>query len=467
MVVAGLCVSGVSIVYHRILPANATTASLTYLLMVLAAATLWGLPEAVFASVWSMLCLDYYFLAPVGMGIDDPQNWVAWCVYLVTALVASNLSTRLRKKAEEATDRKLEIERLYALSRSLMFGDSGAALSQEIPSHVTQLFGCAGVAFFDLASGQVYRRGLTGAIPEEALRQIAGTDQAAFKGGSQAAVVPVNLGGTAIGSIGFQPPSISKTTMQAVANLTAIAVDRARKQEAAGRADAARRHQELKSTLLDALAHDFQTPVTSIRASVSAMLAEPRGADLREWLEILNEESTRLGFMMAEAIQMARIEAGHLDLDLQTHTVEDLVLSALGGDVGEPSQVIVDLQAGLPQVSADAGMIRLVIRQLAGNALKYSAGSRITVRAEAAGGCVVVSVTDRGPGIPAKEQERIFEEYFRGSQGRGSLAGTGMGLPIARQVIEAHHGCIWVDSRPGEGAKFSFTLPFAHEEASV
>jgi signal transduction histidine kinase len=198
------------------------------------------------------------------------------------------------------------------------------------------------------------------------------------------------------------------------------------------------------------------------------MLAESPGRDQQEWLEIMDEESGRLSAMMTEAIQMARIEAGHMDLDKQMHTVEDLVYSALEKEMAEGSQVEIDLPQGLPAVAADAGLIRLVIRQIAGNALKYSQpGAPVTVGAHVGDTGVVISVTDRGPGIPAEEQRQIFEKYYRGKQGRGHLNGMGMGLPIARQIVEAHHGRIWVESQLGEGATFSFTLPLAHEEASV
>jgi len=247
----------------------------------------------------------------------------------------------------------------------------------------------------------------------------------------------------------------------------ALAMDRARKQEAAAQAVGARRHQELKSMLLDALAHEFQTPLTSIRAGIDAMLEEAPRRDQREWLEIMNQESARLSAMMTEAIQMARIEAGHVDLDLHTHTVEDLVYSALEKEAAG-SQVEISLPQDLPPISADAGLIRLVIRQIAGNALKYSQpGTPITVSARAGENAVEISITDRGPGIPGDEQRRIFEKYYRGKQGRGHPTGMGMGLPIAQQVVEAHAGKLWVESRAGEGASFSFTLPFAHEEASV
>lgn len=467
--IMGAGLTAVSILYHYTIRANSTTAALTYLLVVLGAATLWGLPEAMAASVLSMLCLDYYFLPPVpALGIDDPQNWVAWCAFIITSLVVSELSTRLKMRALEATQRQSEIERMYALSCSLMHDGAAAALAQRIPEQVAAIFGCPGVAFFDAFSGQIHRAGSAAAIPEAALIETAGPTDLPRSAAGNAAVVRVHLGAETVGSLGFSDASISAPAMQSIANLVALAVDRARKHDATAQAEGARRHQELKSMLLDALAHEFQTPLTSIRAGIDAMLAETQGRDRQEWLEIIDEESGRLSAMMTEAIQMARIEAGHVDLDKQMHTVEDLVYSALEKQMAEGSQIEIDLPPGLPPVYADAGLIRLVIRQIAGNALKYSQpGTPVTVRAHAGDTGVVISVTDRGPGIPAEEQRQIFEKYYRGKQGHGHLTGMGMGLPIARQVLEAHHGRVWVESQPGEGATFSFALPVAHEEASV
>jgi two-component system sensor histidine kinase KdpD len=475
--IMGAGLPAVSMLYHYTIRANSTTAALTFLLLVLGAAVLWGLPEAILASALSVLCLDYYFLPPVpSFGIDDPQNWMAWCTFLITSLVVSELSTRLKKRAFEATQRQREIERMYALSCSLMQASAPAALAQRIPGQVADTFGCGGVAFFDALSGQIHRTGMVAGISETAIMEAAMQAAMAAAGPSGAprtavgdtALVSVTLGGSSVGSLAIAGAAISAPAMQSIANLIALAMDRARKQEAAAQSEGTRRHQELKSMLLDALAHEFQTPLTSIRAAIDAMLADCPERDRREWLEIMDEESGRLHAMMTEAIQMARIEAGHVDLDKHTHTVEDLVCSALKKEMAEGSQVEIDLPQGLPPVSADAGLIRLVIRQIAGNALKYSQpGAPVTVCAHTGDRGVVISVTDRGPGIPAEEQRRIFERYYRGKHGPGHVTGMGMGLPIARQVVEAHHGRIWVESQPGEGATFSFALPLAHEEASV
>jgi two-component system sensor histidine kinase KdpD len=473
-VILRVAIIGVSIMapawfYHYTIHANSTTASLSFLLIVLAAATLWGLPEAMLASACSVLCLDYFFYPPVpSFGIDDPQNWVAWFAFLITSFVVSDLSRRLKRRALEATNRRHEIERMYALSCSLMPGDTVRGLAEHIPDRIAEVFGCPSVAFFDRVSGEIHRAGAPADISDASLRRTARAADAPRGAPEGAAFVPVSLGAETIGSLGFNGASMSPPTMQSIANLVALAMDRARKQEAAGQAEASRKHQELKSMLLDALAHEFQTPLTSIRAGIAAMLAESPDRDQREWLEIMDEESGRLTAMMAEAIQMARIEAGHVDLDKQAHTVEDLVYSALEKKMADGTQIEIDLAQGLPPVSADAGLIRLVLRQLTGNALKYSRpGDAISVRAKAGEDGVVISVCDRGPGISPDEQRRIFEKYYRGKHGRGHVTGMGMGLPIARQIVEAHDGHIWVESQPGAGATFSFTLPLAREEVNA
>jgi two-component system, OmpR family, sensor histidine kinase KdpD len=468
MIVAAIVLSAISSLYHSI-EANTATASLTFLLLVLGAAAYWGFLEALFASVWCMILLNYHFLPPLySMGIDDPQNWVAWVAFLVTSVMGSNLATQLKRRVAEAARRQNEIERLYDLSCYLMLDDTHTGLAKRIPEHVARVVGCAGVAFYERASGVVFRAGTPDRIPQEALIRLTGSLELWNDPDGEAAVVPVNLGATALGSLGFQGAAISGTSMQAIANLVALGLDRAQKQQMAAQGEAARRHQELKSMLLDALAHEFQTPLTSMRVAVDAALAEPPGAEQREWLEIVDEESTRLRSLMTEAIQMARIEAGHVDLDKQTHTLDDLLHSALKRELTEPGQVEIDLPSGLPAVSVDAGMIRLALRQIVGNALKYSGpGAPIEVRVRTSDNSVEISISDEGPGIPVEEQPFIFEKFYRGRQGHSSQSGMGMGLPIVRQVVEAHGGQVWVDSRPGEGATFSFTLPFAQEEANA
>jgi two-component system sensor histidine kinase KdpD len=276
-------------------------------------------------------------------------------------------------------------------------------------------------------------------------------------------VVPLKLGGKGLGSLAIFGEAISQTAVNAVGNLAAIAMERARAEEAETRMEAARQNEQMKSMLLDALAHEFKTPLTSIKAAASSILDEEPSPH-RELATIIDEETDRLDSMVNETIWMARIEAGDLHLQKMPVSVALLIHAALEKlkiqlkdreiDVGVPPN--------LPDVLADTELAGLTLRQLIINALKYSdPESPIWISAVFQNGFVKLSVRDSGPGIPKAEQHRIFEKYYRGSERRARVPGTGMGLAIARNIVEAHGGEIRVESAPSEGSEFSFTLPAA------
>jgi two-component system sensor histidine kinase KdpD len=224
--------------------------------------------------------------------------------------------------------------------------------------------------------------------------------------------------------------------------------------------EAARQNEAMKSMMLDALAHEFKTPLTSIKAAASSILDERPNAQ-KELVTIIEEESDRLDSLVTETIRMARIEAGDFRLDRRLHSVRQLIDAALKKlrILLEDREICVEAEPNLPEVAADGELIELTIRQLLMNALKYARpDSRILIRAVAQNGTVQISVKDFGPGIPSKDLSRIFEKYYRAESG-GGVPGTGMGLTIARDIVEAHGGVIWAGSVPGEGSEFFFTLP--------
>jgi two-component system sensor histidine kinase KdpD len=204
--------------------------------------------------------------------------------------------------------------------------------------------------------------------------------------------------------------------------------------------------------------------LTSIKAASTALLSSTGlGPEQQhELISIMDEEADRLSVLVTEAIHMARIEAGRVHLQRESYSLDDLVHSAVHKlkPALEDRHIDVKLPSGLPPVWADRELIEIALRQLIDNALKYSPrDSPVSVSAELSDNRVVVSVADRGPGIPEEEQTRIFEKFYRADASRHQIPGAGLGLVIAREIIQVHGGEIWVESKPGEGSTFRFSLP--------
>ena len=467
-------IASITFVCWRLIPANATTAGFAYLIAILVIAAGWGLVEALVASIASVLCFNYFFFEPVHtFNIAEPENWVALFAFLVTSLVASQLSAQARQRAQDALESQRELAMLYALSRAILLIDVSASPGRYIAHQIQNIFGFSSVVLFDSKGGEIHHAGSN--IPaalDELLRQSAtggkGKDALAFG----YSLTPIALGGEFIGSLAVEGSTLSDAASLALANLVAVALEKVRSQEAANRAEAARQSEELKSTLLDSLAHEFKTPLTSAKAAATALLplssSLPEGQ--RELISIIDEEVDRLTHLITEATEMARIEAGELRLRAGQHSAGKLVDIALEKMEAkmEGRNVSVQLVNHLPEILVDPDMVALALGQLLDNAMKYSPpASPIAIGAESMGRKVVISVTDQGPGIPEAERKRVFEKFYRSPNTRQHILGTGMGLAIAREIVSAHGGEIGVDSNPGGGSRFWISLPVVEEKRSA
>ena len=451
---------------------NSPTAAFSFLLLVLALAARAGLAESIAASFAGMLAYNYFFLPPIGtLTIADPQNWVALVVFLITAVTASELSSSARRKAAEAKAKQREIQRLYDFSRALMLRDPETTMETRITQQIIDLFGVEDVWFYDAAANRI-----TGSTSPQATAVESGMREVARTGRIQRnfgqLLAPIGFGGRQLGSIGVSGTVLpSEVALQAVAQLIAIAIERERAQEIANRSAAQRQSEQLKSTLLDALAHEFKTPLTSIKAATTSLLPRSTLDGVgRELLTVVDEEADRLTNLVNDSIELARWDSGPVLLQSQPCSAEALISSSVTQlrALFEGRQLELSVEPDLPFFSADRRLSELVMRQLIGNALKYSPPSSI-IRISAASekDHAVVSVHNTGTEIPITEQERLFEKFYRSPHARGRVAGTGLGLAIAREIIEAHGGKLWVDSGPSKGVRFSFTLPFAKSPTSL
>ncbi len=460
-----LAVAGTLALYRLVLSVNNTTVALSLLLVVLGVSARWGLAEATVASIVAVLGLNYYFLEPIGtFSIDDPQNYVALAAFLVTAVTASQLAERVRRRAAEAEARRLEIERLYELVQAMMLSGNARRTIREFVQRVVQVFGCEAAAFYYRPGEEFFRSGPeSNPVTDHDLLAAAEVEELSVNAGRSLATAPVRLGGHPLGAMALLGPLPSDQSLRAIVNLIAISVEKARAIEDASHAEAARQSEVLKSALLDSLAHDIKTPLTSIKAAVTSLLGAAAGAD-RELLTIINEEADRLNQLAAEVIAMARVEAGKLHLDKRAVTAAELLETALGelSGVRRARPVTVLVAPDLPRAECDPELVQQVVKQLVENAFKYSPeASPLTISAVRKGEKIVIGVADRGAGIDEDERARIFDKFFRGRRYRFETKGTGMGLAIAKGIVEAHGEKIWVESEPGQGSAFYFSLPAA------
>jgi len=452
----------ITAVYFR-LHINPTTVALTFLVGVLLASAYWGLRYALVLALLATAVFNFFFLPPVGtFTIADPQNWIALFAFLVTALVASNLAERARSEAERAKQRRREVERLYGLSQRLLASENVLELLNALPLYVKETFSVGDVVVMAGDPPAAYRSSLDATFEESVLRSTLLRGEPITQGGIS--YVPLRLGMRTVGALAVTGYELSRETLDALGSLAGLAIERAKALEALSKNRAEQEHERLRSALLDSVTHEFRTPLTSIKASVTTLLS---GAALddqgrRELLTVIEEETDRLNRLVGEAAEMAQLDAGLFKLDLEPHSIQDALQPALQDARSslESHPVEVIAAADLPRVRMDVLRIREVLMHLLENAGKYSdPGAPVKVISEVKGDRLLTSISDRGPGIDSFEQSLIFEKFYRGQHQRYTAPGTGMGLAIAKVIVEAHGGTISVVSQLGSGSVFSFSLP--------
>jgi two-component system, OmpR family, sensor histidine kinase KdpD len=459
-------VAVIVLVYRRVVSVNPTTVALTFLVAVLIISAFWGLRYSVFVAVLVTLAFNFFFLPPYGrLIIADPQNWVALVAFLVTAIIASHLSERARREALRANQRRREIERLYGFSRQLLTTEHVLELLNSLPRFLVESFGARAAALFIPGRDDVYYSGLDAReLNAERLNSVTARGEPVVEIGPALCFAPLRIGIKTAGAFGISGTVLSRETLEALGTLMAIAIERTGAVENLGKAEASKESEKLRSAILDSVSHEFRTPLTSIKASVTTMLSNGNleTSQREELLTVINEETDRLNHLVGEAAEMAQLDGNQVELNRELHPIRDAIEQALEDAKQRLADhpVDVSISDGLPPVPIDLERIVAVLVHLLENAGKYSPPkSPIRITVESHGAAVMVSVSDRGPGIDDFEQALIFDKFYRGRNERARIQGTGLGLAIAKAVVEAHGGTIGVTSQVGQGSVFHFTLP--------
>jgi two-component system sensor histidine kinase KdpD len=416
-----------------------------YVFAVLPIAIVFGLAFALPVSVASMLAFNWFFLPPTHtFQLRDSENWFALAVYLGTAVVVSELAARSRRRAAAAEQRERESMLLAGVATDLLRGRGLARELDDIASDTAHVLGVGAAQIVLGPTGRPPR----GKAPH-----------------------PLEAADKAVGTLytpEHEPPNASarRRFLPALSALLAVAVERDRLEREALEAETLRRSDLVKTALLRAVSHDLRSPLTGISTAIGALRNESltlTGEDRAELLETIDLESTRLSRMVADLLDLSRLEAGAAAPEPEVWGVDDLVRSAVGS-LGADERV--ETLGDAPLVNVDAAQIQRVLANLIENALKFSpAGEHVAVRVTSTRREAIVRVVDHGPGLGPEELELVFEPFYRGSRAAGS--GAGLGLAIARGFAEANGGRLWAESRPEQGATFALALPVVEVPAEL
>jgi len=469
-ILLSLAVVGVATwVSYGILHVNATTAGFLYLLLILIVASTWGFWEAAAFSVTASFLFNFYFFPPVGtLTIADPQNSVALFTFLFVSLIASRLSTKARRRAQDAVERQQDIERLYTFSRSILLIGTAEPFQNQLVRKLADVFEVNSVTLYDLRSGEFFRAGPSDLEAMDVkLRESAAHGTVFSDDKANWMVTAVRLGAEPIASLGLQGTKMADSTVQGIANLVAIGLERARAQDLAHQVEVAQQSERLRSTLIDAMAHEFKTPLTSIKAATTMLLANPgQPAESRmEMIKVADEEAERLRKLIDNTIEMARLDTAHIEIKPELADVRMIIDETVAAMKPELGKRPIEIDAGgqIHEIAVDCRLIKLAIKQLLDNALKYSPeDTPLRIRAHRVADDAVIEITDYGNGIPAQEQHRIFDRFYRSPSVQQQIPGSGLGLTIARSIARAHQGDLMVTSRSGE-TTFRLTVPILNK----
>jgi two-component system sensor histidine kinase KdpD len=449
---------------------STTDIAMVFLLAVVVTATRARQAPALVAAVLSIAFFDFFFVPPFyTFAVSDVRYTLTFVVMLVIGVVMSRLTGRIREQAESSRGREQRTAAAYALSRDVAVAREPREVTAAAAKHISDAFASRVTTILpDVAGALITDDGVAQWVFEHGRMAGLGTDTLPA---SPALYLPLAAGGGTLGVVRIEPHDpkdaldpVRRQLLETFVGQAASALERAQLADRHHKAQSEVEAERLRTSLLSSLSHDLRTPLAGIEGAASSLLEE--GTTLtpelrREHARTILEESRRMTRLIANLLDMVRLETGALAVHKEWQPLEEVVGIALIrlDERLAGREVQTALPADLPLVEIDGVLVEQVFINLIENAVKYSpAASPLEISARAAPDAVIVSVADRGPGIPAGESERIFDKFHRLPAG-GAGSGVGLGLTICRGIVSAHGGRIWAENRPEGGAVFRFTLP--------
>jgi two-component system sensor histidine kinase KdpD len=434
-----------------------------YLIFVVVAAFYGGFWQATLVSVIAVGGLDYFFDEPLfSFSVGRLADWVELGAFEFTALVISELSNRAQLRASEAITERRDTERLYQTARRMLLLESQGDPGHQVSLLVRETFELRGVVVFDAPSTRTYESGspVHGAV--ERARDAFSRDVDTFDSGEQTWFCALRVGVRPVGALalcGTQMRDLAATTL---ASLVAIALERAHTLEKHYHAEAARQAEQLRSAVLDSLAHQFKTPLTVIRTASAGLPAAGGLCEAQtELVSLIDQEARKLNELATRLVSAPNLDSVEFEGEPEPLILSRLIKTTLQ-EFAAPDRdrfrMLVPRQE--PPVFANRELVLTALAQLVDNALKYSAPeSPIDVRFAIQEQAVILSVRSKGLVLANADRERIFERFYRAPGARDHSSGTGLGLSIVKAIAANQRGHVWAEGEPGYGTVFSFSLP--------
>jgi two-component system sensor histidine kinase KdpD len=447
-------------------------ASVLFLLITMVVAWRGGFPAAVSVAVFATLCLNYFFTEPrYTVRIVSAADIASLCAFASVALLTSHLSHQIHVQSETLIEQRERQRALYQLATATLLLDWRDPIGDQICALVQNTTNARGVALLEAPANSFSVAGKV-ATSTDSLRASLMANQNSDLVRAGKALRVLHSGIRPIGVLCVEGDNLDALTVDAAAPIIASAIERARALNGEVAAESERFSEQLRTSILDGLAHAFKTPLTTISVSSSALadLSSLPEKEKRDLLLLIRSEADRLARITERVLRTARLDRKSV-LVLHTQSISDLAQDAIA-ELAVPDRDRVHLadSSGGARVNVDAGILKLAILQIIENALKYSpASSRVEVTLARSDQAATISIHNEDSYIDPSEQQLIFRRFYRSPKVAHSAPGTGIGLHVAQQAVTAHGGGIKVSSNEQSGTTFDIDIPVAgdlHEEQS-
>jgi two-component system sensor histidine kinase KdpD len=436
---------------------------LLYLLIVVPVALWCGFWQATVVSL-SAVGVQSYFTSRMAMTnpAADLANPIELFAFILTSLVISRLSARVTEHARSSDSWGGQMQDLYEFTRRTLQMNLHVEPGLQLAELVHEIFALEAVVIFDADLHEIYQAGYWNVDPQELAQNVYYFESSDDDAETGVARRVLRLGNVPIGSIVMRGDT-SPLTNNAIASLIAITFDRYRAFANESRIETERQTEQLRSTVLDALAHEYKTPLTAIRAASTGLLEMGKlSTGQADLVSLISEQTDLLSDLTTKLLTTARLDADEVTVHavpIGVAPLVDEVVTSMSERLAT-MKVSVDVPDEGLVLCCDRRLMTMLLMQYIDNACKYAIyGTTITIRAVQSKSEVIFSVHSFGPVIPMADRERIFDRYYRSSNSSNRAAGTGIGLSVAKRAATIHNGYVWVTSDQDEGNTFFAAIP--------